>query len=158
MQITRAADYAVRVLVYLAGLAPGTRVRRSTLAEASDAPEDFLSKVLQRLVAAGLISSHRGAGGGFELAGPPDRISLLRVVEAIDGPVELNICVASGPGCERQLSCAVHPVWVKAQDALLEVLNGESIAKLASGPEKSKTAKSTTDKHCITVSQTKGSL
>ena len=132
MQITRAADYAVRVMVYLAAFPQGTRIRRSTLVEVSSAPQDFLSKVLQRLVAARLITSHRGSGGGFELAAAPDDISLLRVVEAVDGPVHLNLCVAGGPGCERQVFCAIHPVWDKAQNALIEVLSGESIATLAS--------------------------
>ena len=131
LQITRAADYAVRVMVYLAAFPQGTRIRRSTLVEVSSAPEDFLSKVLQRLVAARLITSHRGSGGGFELAALPNDISLLNVVEAVDGPVQLNLCVAGGPGCERQSFCAVHPVWNKAQNALIEVLNGESIATIA---------------------------
>lgn len=118
-------------MVYLSAFPQGTRIRRSALVEASAAPEDFLSKVLQRLVSARLITSHRGSGGGFELAAPPESISLLNVVEAVDGPVQLNVCVAGGTGCERQLFCAVHPVWNKAQNALLEVLNGESIASLA---------------------------
>ena len=118
-------------MVYLAAFPQGTRIRRSTLVEASAAPEDFLSKVLQRLVAARLITSHRGSGGGFQLSDLPESISLLNVVEAVDGPVQLNVCVAGGAGCERQLFCAVHPVWNKAQNALLEVLNGESIASLA---------------------------
>jgi Rrf2 family protein len=132
MQITRAADYAVRVMVYLAAFPQGTRIRRSTLVEVSAVPEEFLSKILQRLVSARLMSSHRGSGGGFELAALPENISLLNVVEAVDGPVQVNVCVAGGPGCERQAFCAVHPVWDKAQKALLEILNGESIASLAS--------------------------
>lgn len=138
MQITRAADYAVRVMVYLAAFPQGTRIRRSTLVEASAAPEDFLSKVLQRLVSARLITSHRGSGGGFELAALPESISLLNVVEAVDGPVQLNLCVTGGAGCERQPFCAVHPVWNKAQNALLEVLSGESIASLANNSNGSK--------------------
>jgi Rrf2 family protein len=118
-------------MVYLAAFPQGTRIRRSTLVEVSSAPQDFLSKVLQRLVAARLITSHRGSGGGFELAVPADDISLLRLIEAVDGPVQLNLCITGGPGCERQNFCAVHPVWNKAQNALIEVLSGESIASVA---------------------------
>ncbi|HVP55148.1 MAG TPA: Rrf2 family transcriptional regulator [Candidatus Eisenbacteria bacterium] len=131
MQITRAADYAVRVMVHLASLPPGTRVQKRTLVELSEAPKSFLSKVLQRMVAQGLIRSWRGGGGGFELARPANQVSVLNVVEAIDGPIHLNLCVPGASGCERSLACAVHPVWVEARTALVRVLNRATMAKLA---------------------------
>jgi len=131
MQITRAADYAVRVMVHLSSLPPGSRVQKSVLVKLSEAPESFLSKVLQRLVGSGLITSRRGGGGGFELAVPPEKISVLTVVEAIDGPIRLNLCVPGASGCERSLACAVHPVWMDAQAALTKVLGRASMARLA---------------------------
>jgi len=131
MQITRAADYAVRVMVHLASLPLGTRVQKSALVELSEAPESFLSKVLQRMVAQGLITSWRGGGGGFELAQPANQISVLRVVEAIDGPIHLNLCVPGASGCDRSLACAVHPVWVDARNALTKVLGRATIDRLA---------------------------
>jgi len=131
MQITRAADYAVRVMVHLASLPPATRVQRNELVQLSDAPRSFLSKVLQRLVWSGMMASRRGTGGGFELAAPAEQISLLNVVEAIDGPIRLNLCVAGAAGCERSAHCVVHPVWEEAQTALVKVLGGTSMAKLA---------------------------
>ena len=131
MQITRAADYAVRVMVHLASLPPGTRVQKNALVELSEAPQSFLSKVLQRMVARDLITSWRGSGGGFELAGPADQVSVLNVVEAIDGPIHLNLCVPGAGGCERSLACAVHPVWVEAREVLAKVLNKATMAKLA---------------------------
>ncbi len=131
MQITRAADYAVRVIVHLSSLPPGSRVQKSALVELSEAPESFLSKVLQRLVASGLITSRRGGGGGFELALPAEQISVLRVVEAIDGPIRLNLCVPGASGCERSIACAVHPVWVEAQRVLTQVLRDANMARLA---------------------------
>ena len=131
MQITRAADYAVRVLVHLASLPPGSRVQKNALVELSEAPESFLSKVLQRMVAQGLITSWRGGGGGFELAQPTNRVSVLQVVEAIDGPIHLNLCVPGASGCERSLACAVHPVWVDAREALTKVLGRATIDRLA---------------------------
>ena len=103
MQITRAADYAVRVMVHLASIPPGTRVQKSALVELSEAPESFLSKVLQRMVANRLITSRRGGGGGFELAVSADQVSVLTVVEAIDGPIHLNLCVPGASGCDRSL-------------------------------------------------------
>ena len=131
MQITRAADYAVRVMVHLSSLPPGSRLQKSALVELSEAPESFLSKVLQRMVSKGLISSRRGAGGGFELAVPADQVSVLNVVEAIDGPIHLNLCVPGASGCDRSLACAVHPVWVEARAALVKVLGGATMACLA---------------------------
>ncbi len=131
MQITRAADYAVRVMVHLASLPAGTRIQKSALVELSEAPESFLSKVLQRMVAQGLISSWRGGGGGFEQAKPPNEVSVLDVVEAIDGPIYLNLCVPGADGCERSLACAVHPVWVEARETLVKVLHRATMAKLA---------------------------
>ena len=131
MQITRAADYAVRVMVHLASLPPGSRLQKSELVELSEAPESFLSKVLQRMVAQGLITSWRGGGGGFELAQPASQVSVLNVVEAIDGPIHLNLCVPGASGCERSLACAVHPVWVEAREALAKVLGRATMDRLA---------------------------
>ena len=83
MQLTRAADYAIRVMTHLASLPAGSRVSRSVLAEATSVPESFLSKVLQALTRAQLVESRRGPDGGFELVAGDLRASLLDVVEAI---------------------------------------------------------------------------
>ncbi len=131
MQLTRAADYAVRVMVHLAGLPPGTRPSRAALAEAADVPEQFLSKVLQALSRARFISSHRGTAGGFELAANPNELTLLDVMEAIEGPTRLNTCLFPGRACERQSWCAAHLVWADAQRAMLAVLRRATIAQLA---------------------------
>ena len=130
MQITRAADYAVRVMVHMASLPPATRVPRHSLAQVTEAPDSFLSKVLQQLVASGLLISHRGAGGGFQLAVPGEAVSSLDVVECVDGPVQLNLCVGHHPECAREPACVVHPVWAEAQAALVKVLNGISMTQL----------------------------
>ncbi|MFB3813847.1 MAG: Rrf2 family transcriptional regulator [Terriglobales bacterium] len=130
MQITRAADYAVRVMVHLASLPPGSKARRRDIAEATDVPESFLSKVLQQLVQEGMIASQRGSGGGFRLAASPN-VSLLDVMEAIEGPTRLNVCLEPGLSCERKSWCAAHVVWVEAQAALEHVLRSATIAMLA---------------------------
>jgi Rrf2 family protein len=132
MQITRAADYAVRAMVHLASLPPGTRVQKRALVELSEAPDSFLSKVLQRLVEQDLVRSWRGCGGGFELARPAEEISVLTVIEAVDGPLLLNLCVPDAAGCEQSLECVVQPVWAEARDALTKVLTGVTMANLGS--------------------------
>jgi Rrf2 family protein len=131
MQLTRAADYAVRVMIHLAGLPPGTRASRSDLAIEAGCPEQFLSKVLQNLTRAGLVMSHRGNTGGFELQGPHRAASILEVVEAVEGPIHLNLCLTSDHGCPRQASCPAHPVWADAQSALVAVLQAATIDQLA---------------------------
>ena len=118
-------------MVHLAGLPAGTRVTRTVLAQAAAVPENFMSKVLQDLVRARLIGSHRGMQGGFELALQRDRITLLDVVEAIEGPIQLNFCLAADQSCERQGWCAAHGVWAAAQQALVEVLRHATLDELA---------------------------
>jgi len=131
MQLTRAADYAVRVMIHLAGLPQGKRTRRTELADAAECPEQFLSKVLQGLTRAGLIVSHRGNTGGFELPDTHRSASLLEVVEAIEGPVRLNLCLHSDHACPRQEWCPAHPVWAEAQEAMAKVLEVACIDELA---------------------------
>ena len=131
MQLTRAADYAVRVMIHLAGLPPGTRVSRSELSTSAECPEQFLCKVLQSLTKAGLIVSHRGNTGGFELEERHRRASLLDVVQAIEGPIHLNVCLNQDRGCTRQTWCPAHNVWAEAQRALSNVLGNATINEMA---------------------------
>ena len=131
MQITRATDYAVRVTIYMATVPASSKVPCPVLARAIEAPESFVSKVLQQLVQAGLVASQRGMGGGFQLARRSANISLLDVVEAIEGPTQLNLCVPQGPNCNRKNWCGAHPAWMEAQEALVKVLSKRSIAELA---------------------------
>ena len=131
MQITRASDYAVRVMIHLSGLPPGFRVRQPELSRVTDVSGHFLSKVLQQLVRSRLIRSQRGSGGGFALAVPAATVSLLDVVEAIEGPVRLNQCIAEGPSCDRKAWCPAHRVWAEAQAAIVNVLGAASMASLA---------------------------
>lgn len=131
MQLTRAADYAVRVMVHLASERPDSRVLLPLLAGATGAPESFLSKVLQALARAGLISSRRGQNGGFAILPRGRQASMRAVIEAIEGPFCLNVCLASGLSCDRKTWCPAHPVWARAQRAMLQVLEGISVAELA---------------------------
>lgn len=131
MQITRAADYAVRVMVHLACRPEGEKVPLAALARATAVSGSFLSKVLQRLVHNGMVSSHRGTGGGFCLKKPPAKTTLLEVIEAIEGPLELNVYLGSSPGCDRQGCCGTHSVWQQAQEALSDVLRRPTIGELA---------------------------
>lgn len=131
MQLTLTSDYAARVLIYLATLPPGARRNRDELAEAGQVPVHFLGKILQALARAGLIVSQRGMAGGFSLARPAEQLTLLDVVEAVEGPLALNRCLSAATPCSRQAWCAAHALWARAQRALADVLRSSSILELA---------------------------
>ena len=121
MQITRQADYAVRAVEYLAKQAPNQRFATSTVAEETKIPLSFLAKIISQLSIAGLIKTIRGAHGGITLARDPRDISLLDVVEAIDGPILIN--EASGDS-EYSLNdeSLDHIIWLEVQDAMVKRL------------------------------------
>ena len=118
-------------MIHLAGLPAGSRPNRAQLATAAECPEQFLSKVLQNLTRAGLVTSHRGNTGGFELSKGRHSASILEVVEAVEGPIRLNLCLNSGNGCERQSWCPAHPVWAEVQNAMADILQKATIGDLA---------------------------
>ena len=132
MQITRTADYGVRVLTHLAMLPPGTRLTAAELAGASHVSVVFVAKILQRLVASRLVVSHRGFEGGFELGRDPRTVSVLDIITALHGPLCLNECLPGGAGCEEATSCGAQDVWKRAQAALSSVLASETLDRLAS--------------------------
>lgn len=122
MQITRQADYAVRAVLYLAQLGPEKRAATSQIAQEQQIPPSFLAKIVSQLSVAGLLQTSRGARGGVTLAKVPEEISLLEVVEAIDGPILLNECVASSGVCTFGDSCPMRPIWCDAQSELVNRL------------------------------------
>ncbi len=131
MQLTRAADYAVRAMIFLAGLPPGRRCWLADLSRAVAAPPSFLSKVLQKLCRAGLIVSRRGQTGGFTILPAGRQATIAVLMEVIEGPLRLNACIGPGASCSRRAFCPAHPLWVRAQSAVLEILNSATVAELA---------------------------
>jgi Rrf2 family protein len=123
MQITRQADYAIRAVRYLAKQPSGKNVATSTVAKEMKIPPSFLAKIISQLSIAGLLHTSRGARGGVILAREPKEISVLDVVEAIDGPILLNECVGSNKPCEfLGEECLVHPIWMEVQESLVKRL------------------------------------
>ncbi len=122
MQITRQADYAVRAVFYLAKLGPDRRAATSQIAQEQQIPPSFLAKIVSQLSVAGLLQTSRGARGGVSLSRSPAEISLLEVVEAIDGPILLNECVAETGTCGFEEDCPIHDIWCDVQDDLVQRL------------------------------------
>lgn len=130
MQITRQADYAVRAVLHLARSGSAERAATSTIAREQNIPPSFLAKIISQLSIAGLLHTSRGARGGVTLARDPKEITLLEVVEAIDGPIQLNECVTDGGVCTFEEDCPIRPVWCDAQDELVQRLRGTNFADM----------------------------
>lgn len=130
MEITRRADYAIRMLIELAAQGDGAPVSVRRLAELGGVPYAFARSVARDLVAAGLVTTRRGAAGGLGLARKASSISLLDVVEATQGPVSVATCARDPGWCERMGSCRVHGVWCGAGVLLERYLASKDIASL----------------------------
>jgi len=130
MQITRQADYAVRAVLYLARVGNAERSATSIIAKEQNIPPSFLAKIISQLSIAGLLHTSRGARGGVTLARDPKEITLLEVVEAIDGPIQLNECVQGEGICSFEDSCPIRAVWCDAQDELVTRLKSTNFGVL----------------------------
>lgn len=131
MQITRQADYATRAVLYLARAGQGKRISTSQVAKEQKIPPSFLAKIISQLSVAGILHTLRGARGGISLARHPREITLLEVVEAIDGPIQLNMCVEQTGACSLEDNCPLQPVWGVTQSELIEKLRSTNFAQLA---------------------------
>jgi Rrf2 family protein len=132
MSLGKRADYAVRAVLDLARHweAPDRRKSRQ-IADEMDIPAKYLPQVLATLVRAGLVDSISGPDGGYRLAAAPDGITLLRVIEAVDGPLASTECVLRGGPCHWDHRCAIHEPWAEAQEALRRRLGAATFADLA---------------------------
>ena len=130
MQITRQADYAVRAVLYLARMEPNQRAATSQIAQEQHIPPSFLAKIISQLSIAGLLHTSRGARGGVTLAREPKDITLLEVIESIDGPIMLNECVSDNSICTFDDDCPLRPVWCEAQEELINRLKGTNFQQL----------------------------
>lgn len=129
MLVTRETDYAVRTVLYLAGGKDRT-ANATEIARAMHIPKSFLAKILQRLTRSRILTSSRGAQGGFRLAKDPSEISLLSIMEAIQGPACINTCAVDEKHCKRTTTCTVHPIWVKIRNDVEKELQNQTISGL----------------------------
>ena len=130
MELTRKGEYAIRGIVYLAAQPQDQVCLLSDIAAAVDVPQTFLAKIFQQFSKIGLVRSFRGTGGGFLLGRAPEKVTLLEVVEAIEGPIAPNRCVAGDDTCARNSSCTVHPVWSRVQSEVREILSRVTLKDL----------------------------
>lgn len=130
LQLTRDGEYAVRAMLYLASQPDGSISIVNEISREQGIPKSYLSKILHRLTKAGLVGSRRGAKGGFALARPANQVTLRETIEAVVGPICLNICLIKKGECPKDAECPVHPVWKEAQRKLFEVLDSKTMEEL----------------------------
>ncbi|PZR17587.1 MAG: Rrf2 family transcriptional regulator [Archangium gephyra] len=131
-QISRKIEYGTRAMLFLASLPDGMTTSFREIARQMSVPEEFLAKILKTLVKASLVRSTRGARGGYALARPASQISFLEVIEAVEGPVSVNVCMEKDHGgCVFTGNCTMFSVWQQGQAAMLDVYRSTRLDKLA---------------------------
>lgn len=131
LKMSRLTDYGTGVLAYLAGA--GARPHSTNeVAELTGLPAATVSKILKLLTRAGLVTSHRGAQGGYALARPAAEITAAEVIDALEGPVALTECSIEDRSCQLEASCLVGNAWQRINVAIRRALGEISLAELAS--------------------------
>jgi Rrf2 family transcriptional regulator, iron-sulfur cluster assembly transcription factor len=130
MQITRAGEYGVLGLLNLARRRPGDTVMIDELCREEKIPRSFLAKIFQSLAKAGLVRSVRGARGGFALIKTPSEITILEIIESIEGRIAFQRCLQEEKGCEHVGGCALCGLFEQAQDGVKDVFMRTTLADL----------------------------
>lgn len=130
-QISRQTDYGFRALVEIATFPTGTRVQTKDIALRQDIPESYLIKIVSRLAQAELLCTYRGNGGGIMLARDAGQISVLDVIQALEGGVSFNTCSRDPTRCDRSPECLAWPLWVGLQKITEAYLRSVMLSDLA---------------------------
>lgn len=136
LRLTNAGDYAIRSMIFIASLPEDAVVLRSEICETQKIPSSFMAKILRSLVRAQLLRSTRGVNGGFSLAKDPSEISLLDILEAIEGPLALTDCTPNAEECEHSGNCPANAVWSRVQASIRDILASASLEDLVSTPRR----------------------
>ncbi len=124
MNITKEADYAIRVIYLLSRTPDEEKVSANTISKTENIPSQFLLKILRKLRKGGLIKSYMGVKGGYVLNKTPEEISFKDVIEIIDGPIYLNRCLLDRKECNKYPNhCSVHIQLGKIQKNLIKQLD-----------------------------------
>ena len=129
LRVTKLTDYATVVLTVLAG-APEAVLSASGLAERAGLEPPTVAKVLKPLAQAGLVQAFRGVAGGYRLARPAGEISLVDIVEAMEGPLAMTECSVHAGQCGIEQSCGARANWRRINDVVADTLRGVSLADM----------------------------
>jgi Rrf2 family protein len=128
LRLSKKADYALMAMKHLALRGDRGSASAREIAEHYDIPIELMAKVLQRLVRRGLLASHQGTRGGYQLSRAPRLISVADVIQAIDGPVTVTACSSDGGTCNVR-----DPLW-RVRERILSALGECTVAELAFDP------------------------
>jgi len=131
MKLTHLADYAVVLMTAAARRPAGERLSATVLADETGVPLPTAQKLMGQLAGAGLLESHRGAGGGFALARPAGEISLADIVEAVEGPIAMAACSDGKMDCALDANCRVKPHLGLVGHAVRGALGAVRLTELA---------------------------
>jgi len=131
MQVSRKVDYALRAVIHLAN--DEHRGRACSVAEIADrerVPKQFLEKIIRDLIRTGLVRSRRGPHGGYVLARPAEDVTFQHVIEAVEGPISLNVCVGEHAECFLLGACGMNRVWAEGQRRVMDLFQNTTIASV----------------------------
>jgi len=130
MQIPRKIEYALRAMIYMADR-PEAVARGAEIARHEHIPKYYLEKVIRDLMRRGLVHARRGPGGGYQLARPAATVSFRDIIEAVEGPITLNVCTDGSSSCALQPTCRMFRVWEKGQQILLDMFSDTTLEDVA---------------------------
>lgn len=117
--LSQTAEYALRAASWIAAYSPEAPVRAQDLSRETGIPSQYLSKILRRLVVAGILTSQRGQGGGFALTRPPGEIPFREVLAAVEASPETGRCAFGWGACRADAPCPLHEAWAPLGEAFV---------------------------------------
>ena len=135
MQVSRKVDYALRAVIHLANEESLDRACSvAEIATRERIPRGFLEKIVQQLIHKGIVKSRRGANGGCVLGRAADQVTFRDVIEAVEGPISLNVCVGEQPDCFLLGACGMNRVWQEGQQLVMGLFERTTIAAVRQRP------------------------
>ncbi len=134
MQISRRVDYGLRAVIYLSNQDSEKSCSAAEIAARQRVPRKFLEKIIQDLIHSGLVKSKRGPDGGYSLARSPHEISFQDVIEALEGPIAVNVCMDQRLSCDHLPRCTMLGVWNEVQRKIVDVFAHTTLADLKLAP------------------------
>ena len=135
LQVSRKVDYALRAVIHLANEEANDRACSvAQIAQRERIPRQFLEKIVQQLIHKGLVRSRRGPHGGYVLGRAPEDMTFRDVIEAVEGPISLNVCVGDHPDCFLLGACGMNRIWAEGQRRVMDLFENTTIAAVRRGP------------------------
>ena len=132
LQVSRKVDYALRAVIHLANEEAKDRTCSvAEIAARERIPRQFLEKIVQQLIHKGLVRSRRGPHGGYVLGRSADQMTFRDVIEAVEGPISLNVCVGEHPDCFLLGACGMNRVWAEGQRRVMDLFENTTIASVS---------------------------